>query len=202
MVTHAPSIFDPPKHLVRIEDARDEETTDYDFAYEENGFSYGSGPIPPATIYAEPANMSMEFMTPAPKLSKKDRRRQEAQQPPSLEHSRTNSLTGTSDKKRKRGQPEKLSLSRYEEDVAMTDVSSGVPHNQMSMTPTLNHSGLTGGLSQMMRTYSPSPEYRSDGETYTHHHPVSPIKRTRRGNNVNSNNKETNGHNVPPASPP
>ncbi|KAL1957853.1 hypothetical protein VTO42DRAFT_5418 [Malbranchea cinnamomea] len=175
MVSGAPSVFDPPKQLTRYKEGKDDEAEDYDVAYEENGFSYGTGPIPPApTLYNQASNVSMEFTTPAPQSKRRDRGRRD-QPPPSLERS-ASSVTGTSDKKRKRGQPEELSVTRYEDDVSMVDAPS------VTTTPTLNHSGLTGGLSQMMRMHS--PDYRSDhdnddGEGRTH--PVSPVKRTRRG---------------------
>ncbi|KAJ0377844.1 hypothetical protein COL922a_014083, partial [Colletotrichum nupharicola] len=96
MVDHAPSVFEPGRAKARIDTEDDDESKDYDVAYEENGFSYGSGPIIEAPYpNNKNAAVSMEFMTPAPK-KKKDRLRKEKQQsPPTL--SRT-----TSDKKRKR----------------------------------------------------------------------------------------------------
>lgn len=171
MVTHAPSVFDAPKQLTQHEHDK-ENDAEYDVAFEENGFSYGAGPIPPATLYNEVSNVSAELMTPAP--SKRDRRRRDRDQPPpSLEHS-ASSLTG----KRKRGQPE--GTTRFEDDVSMIDAP-------VNTTPMLNHSGLTGGLSQMMRMQS--PDYRSDEN---HNHPVSPVKRTRR-NKVKENGHAENG---------
>ncbi|EEP79691.1 predicted protein [Uncinocarpus reesii 1704] len=184
MVSDAPKLFDAPKELARISDGREDDESIYDVAYEENGFSYGAGPIPPA-LYDQPSNVSMEFMTPGHRMRNRSRR----DHPPSLELNRTNS-----EKKRKRTNPEHLvtpaNQTKYVDDVAMMDAPSSMVVN--APTPALNHSGLTGGLSQLMR-YSDSPDsldYRSDhqaGEVYPH--PVSPIKRTRRAN------KDQNGDN-------
>lgn len=158
MLSDAPSIFDTSTQLVQYKDKDND-------AFEEDGFCYGSGPIPPAP-YNQASNVSMEFVTPA--QSKRDRRRRDRDQvPPSLEHS-ASSLIG----KRKRGQPE---------DVSMVDAPAA--------TPQLNHSGLTGGLSQMMRMQS--PDYRSD-ENAGRNHPVSPVKRTRR-NKDKENGQAENG---------
>lgn len=177
MVAHAPSVFDGPKALARLDNG-----SAYDVAYEENGYSYGTGPIPPADFPPE-SNISMDFTTPANRRDRRPRR----EQPPTLEHSGTSSFTG----KRKRGQRGEINMSnpsssRFEVDTPMTDTGSMVGY---SATPVLNHSGLTGGLSQMMRSeYSLSPgysDYRSDPEFENgagHMHPISPIKRTRRGN--------------------
>ena len=159
MLSDAPSIFDKSTQLVEYKDTNNA-------AFEEDGFCYGSGPIPPAPLYNQASNVSMEFVTPAP--SKADRRRRDRDQPPpSLEHS-ASSLIG----KRKRGQPEDAS-----DDVSMVDAPAA--------TPQLNHSGLTGGLSQMMRMQS--PDYRSD-EDSGRNHPVSPVKRTRRNKETHSEN--------------
>ncbi|WEW56785.1 hypothetical protein PRK78_002239 [Emydomyces testavorans] len=183
MVADAPKLFDAPKELARVTEDRDEEEPLYDVAYEENGFSYGAGPIPPA-LYDQPSNISMEFMTPA-HYDTKDR--SSRRHPPSLELNRTDSMRSSSDKKRKRTNPEPMitpaTHTKFEDDVSMADAPSSMVVN--APTPALNHSGLTGGLSRMMR-YSESPDYsdyRSDreyqnGEHYPH--PISPIKRTRR----------------------
>lgn len=184
MVNNAPKLFNAPKELSKVADIKDDDPA-YDVAYEENGFSYGSGPIPP-TLYNQPSNISMEFMTPGYRT--KDRTRRDY--PPSLDLSQTGSVTKKkSDKKRKRTNPDNMTTpatqTQLEDDVSMVDAPSGmVPH---APTPSLVHSGLTGGLSRMMR-YSESPDYsdyRSEREYRNgdpHPHPVSPIKRTRTAN--------------------
>ncbi|KAM5473416.1 hypothetical protein MauCBS54593_002211 [Microsporum audouinii] len=208
MVDHAPPIFNSPKQLARIDSERDEEDAGYDVAYEENGFSYGAGPIPPAPPYRQDSNMSLlsagssELMTPAQKWERErqqwlhDRRVRRDRPPPSLERSRTDSSLTTSDKKRKRGQPgpsdsnagPEHSRYDYEVDTPMMDASvSGHPAHH-DRPPPLLHSGLTGNLSRMMR-YSVSPdysdEYRSDNSNGEYargqdHEQSSPIKRSKR----------------------
>lgn len=197
MVAHAPSVFEQ-QQLTRFEGERDDDSPeDYDLAYEENGFSYGAGPIPPAPMpHNEVSNVSLQFMTPAPKPKRRDRTPRDHLPPPSLEHSRTSSLTGTtSDKKRKRGQQQDNMIPQ--DDTPMADAPSN------STTPALNHSGLTGGLSQLMRTqYSVSPDRDRDRHRYEpsddqagYTHPASPIKRTRRGNNHSNKDNAHHGEN-------
>ncbi|KAL4893291.1 hypothetical protein BDV59DRAFT_29257 [Aspergillus ambiguus] len=163
MVDHAPSVFETSKSLAHA-DAADGDNNAYDVAYEENGFSYGSGPIPQSVYPSKTANPSMEFMTPAPK-KKKDR-------------SRTNGASATtSDKKRKR----RIEDHDMEDaDTPMMDAPSSVQNHPG--TPMLHHSGLTGGLNRMMR--SPSLEAENgQGENHPrrrYQDPSSPIKRTRR----------------------
>ncbi|KAF3491421.1 uncharacterized protein GIQ15_00938 [Arthroderma uncinatum] len=211
MVEHAPPIFDAPKQLARIDNGRDddEEDTGYDVAYEENGFSYGAGPIPPAPPYRHDSNMSTsagsnEFRTPAQNWERErqqwlhDRRARRDRPPPSLEASRTDSSLTTSDKKRKRGQPDPSNANMapehsrydYEVDTPMMDAAITGHAHYHDRAPPILHSGLTGNLSRMMR-YSVSPEYsdeyRSDHSNdeygYARGHgnePVSPIKRSKR----------------------
>ncbi|KAK2755559.1 hypothetical protein FQN54_006499 [Arachnomyces sp. PD_36] len=194
MVDHAPSVFEPSTALTKLDRNADEDVDIYDVAYEENGFSYGAGPIQPGPYPQGTSNPSMVFVTPAPK--KKDRRvRREEARSPELTR---NGSSMTSDKKRKRGNPRDLDMElatsapwHYEEDTPMTDAPSSIINNPG--TPALNHSGLTGGLSRMMgRDISPTPEYSDYGDDDDHldnrkyKEPVSPIKRSRR------NNKEAN----------
>lgn len=167
MKTNAKSVFQTSDSLAQFEanPTTDDESKNYDVAYNENGFSYGAGPIPQSNPFP---NMSTEFVTPAPK-KKKDRKEK---------------APGTvSEKKRKRGQPEALSTPREAIDTPMMDAPSSIINN--AGTPMLNHSGLTGGLNRMMR--SPSP-----GSPETHRRAYqdasSPIKRSRR------NGKEVNDH--------
>lgn len=189
MVDHAPSVFEPSKALARLDtDVEDEEKV-YDIAYEENGFSYGAEPIKPSLYPNKNSNISMEFMTPAPKKSK-DRNRGHKDRQASPDNSQTNA---TSDKKRKRGHVEDLNVnaanSRHDEDTPMVDAPSSVVNN--AGTPTLNHSGLTGELKKMLRSDgSPSSgyeDYDDDHDRRRHREPSSPLKRSRRGE------KEANG---------
>ncbi|EAU34804.1 conserved hypothetical protein [Aspergillus terreus NIH2624] len=162
MVDHAPSVFETSKTLAPI-DTTNNENNAYDVAYEENGYSYGSGPIPQSVYPNKAANMSMEFMTPAPK-KKKERSRM------NVEASAT-----TSDKKRKR----RIEDHDMEDaDTPMLEAPSSVLNHPG--TPML-HSGLTGGLNRMMR--SPSLEGENEQEDHPrrrYQDPSSPIKRTRR----------------------
>ncbi|KAH1307688.1 hypothetical protein KXX13_008121 [Aspergillus fumigatus] len=164
MVDHAPSVFEPSKASVQVETDNDDEKKDYDVAYEENGFSYGAGPIQPSVYPGKAPNVSMEFMTPAPK-KKKDRTRGENDK----------ASATTSDKKRKR----RTDDHNMDIDSPMAEAPSSVVNNPG--TPMLKHSGLTGGLNRMMR--SPSTEDGNESKEDSrrrYQDPSSPIKRTRR----------------------
>ncbi|KAL2857868.1 hypothetical protein BJY01DRAFT_116441 [Aspergillus pseudoustus] len=169
MVDHAPSVFEPGRARARIDTEDDDESKDYDVAYEENGFSYGSGPIIEAPYPNNKiAAVSQEFMTPAPK-KKKDRSRKEKQQsPPTL--SRT-----TSDKKRKRHIDDH---DADDADTPMLEAPSSVLNHPG--TPMLSHSGLTGGLDRMLRSPSLDDDEGSDNPRRRYQDPSSPLKRTRR----------------------
>jgi cell growth-regulating nucleolar protein len=165
----------------------------YDEDYEAHGFTYGTEPVKPAQ-FANPNGSlaSLDFMTPAAKVTKARIDRTE-----SAAHSRTNSGT-TSDKKRKRGSPEALDLStikakgirrrEHHDDTPMADAPPS-----SADTPSLAHSGLTGGLNRLLSEtrdpFPPTPDY-SDEKEYaremdrkTRHsqaeHPPSPLKRSR-----------------------
>lgn len=176
MVDHAPSVFETSQALAELgadADDDDDEDKKYDVAYEENGFSYGSGPIPPS-VYPNKAapTVSMEFMTPAPK-KKKDR------------SARTDGAATTSDKKRKRRTDDH---GRDDVDTPMGEAPSSVVNHPG--TPMLNHSGLTGGLNRMMRSPSldaDAGDGPADHPRRRYQDPSSPIKRTRR------DDKETAG---------
>ena len=176
MKINAPSVFEAGPHSARrgSEDYHDER-------FEEHGFSYGNAPIKPSQLPPSESMASFDFTTPAPKKGKsknKDR-------PTSASHSRNDSQT-TSDKKRKRGQPEELDLTvangttpRYEleGDTAMVEAPNGG-------TPALNHSGLTGGLKNLLKSeFPPSPDYSGgDDERSRPQDPASPLKRSRHSN--------------------
>ncbi|KAK2743730.1 hypothetical protein FQN55_007134 [Onygenales sp. PD_40] len=197
MVKHAPPLFNAPKELAKLDNGRDDEVV-YDLAYEENGFSYGADSFEAPFYQNAPENestASMAFVTPAPRRNK-DHSQQDRNASP--DHSRTNSIAGTGDKKRKRGHIEEIdpavANSRYTDDIPMTDAPpSSLRANPE--TPSLNHSGLTGDLKRMMRRdYSPTPDrdYASDdapenGRSRSQD-PVSPIKRTRRADKESASN--------------
>ncbi|KAF7591345.1 hypothetical protein BBP40_001669 [Aspergillus hancockii] len=164
MVDHAPSVFEASKALAHYETGGEDEDKLYDLPYEQNGYSYGAGPIPPSVYASKGPNASVEFMTPAPK-KKKDR-------------SRKDNVEGgaASDKKRK----------RHTEDQDMEDADTPMMEPPSSVlnhpgTPMLNHSGLTGGLSRMLRSPSLEAENgHADHPRRRFQDPSSPIKRTRR----------------------
>ncbi|KAL1964499.1 hypothetical protein VTN77DRAFT_6925 [Rasamsonia byssochlamydoides] len=189
MVDGAPSVFEPSKALARVDTDVDDEEKQYDIAYEENGFSYGAEPIKPSLYPNQTSNVSMDFMTPVPKKNKDKSRRKKDDGRRSPDPGEKNGMNGTtSDKKRKRGHVEELDVAaanaRYEEDTPMMDAPSSVQNN--AGTPTLNHSGLTGGLDRMLRDErSMSSEY--EDHTNDEQDPQSPLKRTRRGEKATSN---------------
>ncbi|KAL4910796.1 hypothetical protein BDW74DRAFT_2692 [Aspergillus multicolor] len=160
MKDHAPSVFKASQTSARAENE------DGNKEYEDNGFSYGSGPIQPPMYPNKDAAASMEFMTPAPK-KKKERRGERKQSPPTL-------ATTTSEKKRKR----RIDDHDMEDaDTPMLEAPSSVVNHPG--TPML-HSGLTGGLDRMLR--SPSLDGGDDLENPRRRYqdPSSPLKRTRR----------------------
>ncbi|KAE8146221.1 hypothetical protein BDV25DRAFT_54485 [Aspergillus avenaceus] len=164
MVDHAPSVFETSKALANYDTGAEDEEKQYDLPYEENGYSYGSGPIPPSVYQGNAANASVEFMTPAPK-KKKDRSRKD------------DTGAATSDKKRKRHtEDHEMDVTT---DTPMMDAPSSVQNHPG--TPMLNHSGLTGGLSRMLRSPSLEGENgHADHPRRRYQDPSSPIKRTRR----------------------
>lgn len=174
-------------------DDKDGDEHAYDGDYEEHGFTYGAEPVKPVQ-YSNPNGSlaSLDFMTPAAKATRARIERTE-----SSAHSRTNSGT-TSDKKRKRGSPEALDLSaintkgiRRREQQADTTMADAPLSS--AETPSLAHSGLTGGLNRLLSEsrdpFPPTPDY-SDEKEYAremdrkHRHsraadPASPLKRSR-----------------------
>ncbi|KAJ5682162.1 hypothetical protein N7462_005327 [Penicillium macrosclerotiorum] len=171
MVVDAPSVFETSRALAKL-DAKTDDEGNYDIAFEENGFSYGADPIPPPKYPADAPNVSTEFVTPAPKNKKKDRRKEEKR-------------VSTSEKKRKRGQEETFTSPQQDFDTPMLDAPSSVINN--AGTPILNHSGLTGGLNRMMRSPSHELDESPELSRQAYNDASSPIKRTRR------NGKESSG---------
>lgn len=185
MVEHAPSVFEAGKQLARLDNHDHGDEQSYDVAFEENGFSYGAGPIRPG-YPTNGNNASLEYMTPAPKRGIKDRSKNNDR--PSANYSRDDSGTA-SDKKRKRGHVEELDLSaagnttphELEGDAIMRDAPPSA-HNTASATPVINHSGLTGNLNRLLSKseFPPSPDYSGGDDEKKHHDPTSPLKRSRR----------------------
>ncbi|KAJ5612937.1 hypothetical protein N7510_006131, partial [Penicillium lagena] len=186
MVARAPSLFQPSKALAQVEaNKTDDEGHNYDVAYEENGFSYGTGPIPPSMYPDQIPNVSTEFVTPAPKKKKLKERRRESLQAPGT----------ASEKKRKRGQGEELSSPHLELDTPMLDAPSSVLNN-VGTPIELNHSGLTGGLNRMMRSPSLEAHQGHENGRRSYQDASSPIKRTRRNGKESKEpkgTKDTNG---------
>jgi cell growth-regulating nucleolar protein len=190
----AQSIFSDDQNKKEIEriGPRNGDDQALEDSFRERGFSYGAGPIQPLqNSNPNPSLVSLDFMTPAAKAT-----RARLDRPA---HSRTNS-GNTSDKKRKRGSPEALDLSaihdkgagrrREKGDTPMIDA----PQSSAD-TPSLAHSGLTGGLNRLLSNdtrnpFPPTPDY-SDEKEYAREmdrksrhstreeHPASPLKRSR-----------------------
>ncbi|PGH02757.1 cell growth-regulating nucleolar protein [Blastomyces parvus] len=229
MLKDAPPLFNAPRELAKLDNGKDDEVN-YDVAFEENGFSYGADTLEGPLYQHGGANGSTasfnNFMTPAPKRSKdrtsrrdrdqdqdRDRDRDRAASPDQFHTPHNNLTSSTGDKKRKRGHAGKVdgqaanSASNGGDDIQMIDVppTSGTLVNPS--TPTLTHSGLTGGINRMMRDISPpTPDeaYRSadegvnGGGRHQYPDPTSPIKRTRMADNDashNHNHSHTNNDN-------
>lgn len=182
------------------EDYKDVQEQAYNDEYEEHGFTYGTDPVEPAE-YINPNGSiaSFDFTTPAAKAT-----RARIERTDSILHSRTNS-GATSDKKRKRGSPEALDLSTintkgtrrrdHQNDTPMADAPPS-----SADTPSLAHSGLTGGLNRLLSEtrdpfpptpdYSDEKEYAREMERKNRHsraeHPASPLKRSRHSKDDNS----------------
>ncbi|KAL4949909.1 hypothetical protein BDW69DRAFT_173341 [Aspergillus filifer] len=168
MKDHAPSVFETSQALARAQaDDSDDESKEYDVAYEEHGFSYGAGPIePPAYHNNKAAAISTEFMTPAPK-KKKDRRSERQKSPPTLN-------VTTSEKKRKRHIDDH---DPTDADTPMLEAPSSVLNHPG--TPMLSHSGLTGGLDRMLRSPSLDGEVSENPRRRYQDSSSSPLKRSR-----------------------
>lgn len=142
----------------------------YDMSsYEQNGFSYGAGPVQPGQ-FPHAANVSTEFMTPAPK-KKKDR---------SSRKDRGQASVATSEKKRKR-RTEDVDMDDMDSpavDTPMMDAPSSVQNHPG--TPMLRHSGLTDGLDRVMRSSSVEGEEQAGEHRRRYREPLSPIRRTSR----------------------
>lgn len=153
MVEHAPPLFEAGNRS-RDERESDDDVHEYDLGYEENGYTYGTDPVPVVK--------SLEYQTPAPK-SHINGSRESIYELDGTERKST-------DKKRKRHHVEELDLTAarrpsQEQDEIMADAP-----------PTVLHSGLTGGLNRLLSKtkFPPSPDYSGNEPS-----PVSPVKRTK-----------------------
>ncbi|KAL4979612.1 hypothetical protein BDW66DRAFT_126838 [Aspergillus desertorum] len=162
MKENAPSVFERSQASTRAEAEEVDKSKDY----EENGFTYGSGPIQPPVYPNKNAAISMEFLTPAPK-KKKERRGERKQSPAAL-------VVTTSDKKRKRHTDDH---EMEDADTPMLEAPSSVLNHPG--TPML-HSGLTGGIDRMLRSPSLDGEHDLENALRRYQDPSSPLKRTRR----------------------
>lgn len=128
---------------------------EYDQAYEEQGYTYGTDPIPTVS-----KSRQIEYQTPAPK-SAHNSSRDTIYELDGRDHRST-------DKKRKRDHVAELDINAIrrsqERDEAMADA------------PPILHSGLTGGLGRLLSKskFPPSPEYSGNEPS-----PLSPVKRSK-----------------------
>ena len=151
MVEHAPPVFEAGRRSTSESDNEDDEFHEYDHAYETNGYSYGTDPIP--------------VHTPAPRAFPNESRESIYE----LEGAERKST----DKKRKRFHVEELDLTAarrpsQEHDEVMADA------------PPILHSGLTGGMNRLLSKskFPPSPDY--SGNDNQQLSPPSPVKRTKK----------------------
>ncbi|KAL9113687.1 MAG: hypothetical protein Q9227_002132 [Pyrenula ochraceoflavens] len=206
MKHNAPSVFSDSGNKRLTKDSHEVEASDdlVDFAYEEDGYTYGSHPIKPSSHPLKPKDpnaslASLEFMTPYNKHSKDDRPNHR----PS--HNRTDS--GTIGKRKRH--VEDLDISRA------NSVSSSIHYDQEADTlmtdapstaPALAHSGLTGSLNRLLSNseFPPSPDYSDEKERTQSSHqprdPASPLKRTRHARDTSrttagrsNSHRDTNG---------
>lgn len=149
MVADAPSVFEAGLQVASESD----DDHEYDEAFKEHGYSYGTEPIP-----AKKPQKQIEYQTPAPK------------NPQSGSRESIYELDGTTgrstDKKRKRNHVEELDIAAIRRSQERDEV--------MADAPAVLHSGLTGGLGRLLSRskFPPSPEY-SGNEPGT----LSPLKR-------------------------
>ncbi|KAL8944498.1 MAG: hypothetical protein Q9216_000408 [Gyalolechia sp. 2 TL-2023] len=168
MKPHAPPLFDPNRRSESSDSGTDHH---YDSAYERDGYTYGTDPIPSTSALKQ-----IEYKTPAPK-----HHTQHPNDSQPIIYELDGAHRTSTDKKRKRHHVEDLDLtaarppSRQELD-SMTIDGTAAP------TPIL-HSGLTGGLNRLLskstNKFLPSPEYSASSQQQDPS-PPSPVKRTKR----------------------
>lgn len=184
MKNGAPSVFSDSRASSRSGYRNNEERV-HSQDYSENGFSYGTEPVNPRPYnHVNPSYASLDFMTPSARATKL---RLEGKERPSLGHSRQSS---GSEKKRKRGQTDSNGAGS---DTPMADVDGQLVTAEN--TPSVKHSGLTGGLNKMMSEeneafpFPKSPPYddrertrsrdRGSRRTDKYEEPASPLKKSR-----------------------
>lgn len=130
----------------------------YDEAYEKQGFTYGTEPVPVAK-----ERPKVEYFTPAPKSI--------YMQKPSTDslYNLEDSERRSTDKKRKRVHAEELEF------TAARRPNNRPDHVMDDAPPAILHSGLTGGLGRLLtKSKFPPRSELSNGD----HDPPSPVKRT------------------------
>jgi cell growth-regulating nucleolar protein len=183
MKNGAPSVFSDSRSSSRTGYRNNEERV-HSQDYQDQGFSYGTEPVNPRPYHdVNPSYASLDFMTPGARATKL---RLEGKERPSLGHSRQNS---GSEKKRKRGETDPNGRGI---DTPMTDVDAQLA--TVENTPSVVHSGLTGGLNRMMSEDTGafplrrSPDHdgdrardrgRGSRRTEKYEEPASPLKRSR-----------------------
>ena len=182
MKNGAPSVFSDSRASSRSGYRNNEERV-HSQDYTENGFSYGTEPVNPRPYNdVNPSSASLDFMTPIARATKL---RLEGKDRPSVGHSRQNS---GSEKKRKRGQTDPNGT-----DTPMADVDGQLVTAEN--TPSVKHSGLTGGLNKMMSEeneafpFPKSPPHderdrmrdrdRGSRRAEKYEEPASPLKKSR-----------------------
>lgn len=157
MVEHAPPLFEVGNPSTEDPESESEDDLhEYDHAYEENGYSYGTDPIP--------VMQSLEYQTPASKSIFNGSR--------DSIHELDGAERKSTDKKRKRHHVEDLDLTAARRPSQELD-------EIMADAPPVLHSGLTGGLNRLLSKskFPPSPDYSGgDGNEPS---PLSPVKRTK-----------------------
>lgn len=151
MVEHARPVFEAGRRSTSESDDDDEDFHKYDHAFETNGYSYGTDPIP--------------VHTPAPRGLLNESRESVYE----LEGAERKST----DKKRKRFHVEELDLTAARRPSQELD-------EIMDDAPPILHSGLTGGLNRLLSKskFPPSPDY--SGNDNQQLSPPSPVKRTKK----------------------
>lgn len=151
MVADAPSVFEAGLQLASESDS----DHDYDEAFKEQGYSYGTEPI---VVKKRPKQI--EYQTPAPKSL------QAGSRDSIYELDAANGRS--TDKKRKRNHVEELDIAAIRRSQERDEV--------MADAPSVLHSGLTGGLGRLLSRSKLPPS-----SEYSGHEPgrLSPVQRSK-----------------------
>lgn len=153
MVEHARPVFEAGCRSTSESDNNDDDDDfhEYDHAYEKNGYSYGTDPVPVHT--PAPRGLYNESKESVYELEGAERK--------------------STDKKRKRFHVEELDLTAARRPSQEYD-------EIMDDAPPILHSGLTGGLNRLLSKskFPPSPDY--SGNDNQQLSPPSPVKRTKK----------------------